>query len=255
MERHGQQANITSAGELPPVSQTRYLEGNLKVKLNRKVLDCPCRCKGVRTKLLLQCNPTDITLARIDNTPYGDKCFGLSACTPTLEASSSDFTTAATAPYDTASDNAFQPYLNKVDKQVQTFHYNKGVIHPKLIDRQLFTLSKVLYIAAQFRPSTSTINRLRAAQCSPAAWMAWSQRSPFVEVFEAIGATTAKTIDAALDSAVVKAAIFQHGYAILITPRFDQQTRAAALALDSLNLDLLDPDSRNKFLIDNSSTV
>ena len=127
--------------------------GNIRPPLIGKILqNCQCRCKGVKTKLLLQGKPSAETLSLIDNTPFGaqiiaskDKCLGLHAYAPYLEYSGDEEDTpaghpqatphnTARIPYFTASDEVFAPYLAKVDKRSQSFQFQGGVIHHKVLD-------------------------------------------------------------------------------------------------------------------------
>lgn len=101
--------------------------------------------------------------------------------------------------------------------------------------------------AAQYRPTAETIEKLTEPQGQKINIGPIAEAQHISAIMRAIGTTSAKTT-AALDAVIIKAGIGQHGHIILIGGRTDQQTRAAAQAVDELDFQLFGPQSKSQFL-------
>ena len=100
-------------------------------------------------------------------------------------------------------------------------------------------LSKVLYVVPQYRPSTSSLKRLLVAQGLTIGLGNVTCAHELIHLSEAAGATTAKSIGVVLDSGIIKAAAWHHGYGMLVALGTAQQTSAAAQAFDDIDFNLL----------------
>jgi len=191
-------------------------------------------------------------LEQIDNTPFGariiaatDKCLGLVVTTnwhrPGRIASSNSILR-------TAAEKAYEPYLAKVEKRATALVYQGGVTHYKFIDWQLFTLSKLYYVASQYRPTPRILHRLNQAQANTLYLGPVIARENIQPVLRAIGMTAAKNIKHALEGTLLKAAIRQYGHDILVSQNSCQQAQAAADVFHELRFDLIGPEAKAEFL-------
>jgi hypothetical protein len=217
-----------------------------------RALKKPCNCKGIKTKLLLSMPPTEKILAAIDDTPFGariialtDRCLGLCAYTPGVTTPQGNTRRIGTAE---ASNLAFEPYVKKVEQRASMQVYKGGVTHHKIVDWNLFTISKILYPGSQYKITKKMLDRVYRAQCQTINAPKIFEAKHTHTIFRALGITNSKNIVNTLNVTLIKAAIRQYGHTVLVAIPNTGHQRDATRLFDEMNFESIGPDARNSIL-------
>ena len=221
--------------------------GKVRDEILRRFYEEPCQCAAVKTALILQGTPSPDILRHIDDTPFGLKiiaekarCLGFTASTPPQCARQ----TSTTKARGQRNNVAYEDYLKKAEIRANTSIHVGGPIHQRVTDWQLFTFSKLYYVASQHEPTPEVLDRLQKAQTLTVGTKQLTPASCTQAVLRAIGIKPLANIELKLRCAMITAAIRRFGRTALTAHTGHDIGDRAREAWDSLPLSCISPSKR-----------